>query len=291
MPKFKTPRGYFKSDFGLHHHFFYNHNYDLTLETKNDTIMTIVRTSDDVDTPETTKVNPQNATFDAKDVGPLIHQGSIVDKVKIHTIHTLTELCTETDKIHSLMLHQGMIMGCFADDWDPLSDENSLEVEDIVRVTYDLTNRDVTPKFSGTDLVNGVQPVSNVTQAEVFGSYNLTTDLKEEAVNFDPDVYFDSKRHYSNGGAVNKVMPRLNSIYLNDKKSTSMSSSFTKFLPERCRYGRRGLFVGMLEHLPIYTNERQICDSWVAPTAGAHLNTKVIVDFIEWNQLFNQKQS
>ncbi len=290
MPKFRPPRGYVQSDFPLHHHIVYNTNYDLALETKNDTMFTILRCSDVEDTPSSTDVNPEANGFDPVEVGPTIHKGSIVDKIKIHTIHTLTELCTETDKIHSLMLHQGMIMGCFADDWDPLSDKNSLEVEDIVRVTYDLTNRDVTPKFSGIDLINGVHPLNTVVETEVFGTYNLTVDTKMEAVNFNPDIYFDSKRHYSNGGAVNKVMPRLNSLYLNDKRSTSMSSSFTKFVPERCRYGRTGLYMGILEHMPIYSDIRQICDSWVAPTAGAHVNTKMIIDFMEWNQGFDQSQ-
>ncbi len=285
--RIKPPRGYFQADYGLLHHFVYNTNYDLTLETKNDTMFTLLRCSDSEDKPETTRVNPEHSSFD-KEVGPTIHRNSIVDKIKIHTIHTLTELCTETDKIHSLMLHQGMIMGCFSDDWDPLDDPSSLEVEDIVRVTYATADRDVTPKFSGTDLINGVHPLGTVVETEVFGTHNLTVDTKMEAVNFNPDIYFDSKRHYSNGGAVNKVMPRLNSIYLNDKKSTSVSSSFTKFVPERCRYGRTGQFMGILEHLPIYTDKRQICDSWTAPTAGAHVNTKMIVDFIEWNQQFDQ---
>ncbi len=291
MPKYTPPRGYSRFDFPLHHHFFHNHTYDITLETKNDTIMTLLRASDDEIKPSTTKVNPNHASFDAKETGCQINQASIVDKIKIHTIHTLTELATETDKIHSLMLHKGFIGGCFADDWDPLDDSSSLEVEDIVRVTFDLTNRDVTPKFSGTDLVNGVQPQNTVINAEVFGDMNLTTDTKMEAVNFDPDVYFDSKRHYDNGGAVNKVLPRLSSIYLNDKRSTSISSSFTKFVPERCRYGRRGLFFGILEHVPIFSNERQICDPFTAPTAGAHIVSTTIVDFMEWNHAFDQEES
>ncbi len=289
MPKFKPPRGYSRFDYPLHHHFFYNHTYDITLETKNDTIMTLLHTSDAEIKPSSTKVNPNHATFDDVDLGANINQGSIVDKIKIHTIHTLTELATETDKIHSLMLHQAIVGGCFADDWDAIDDRSSLEVEDIVRLTFDTTNRDVTPKFSGTDLVNGVQPVSDTTMAETATTYNLTTDLKMEAVNFDPDVYFNSKRHFDNGGAVNKVMPRLRSIFLNDKRSTSISSSFTKFVPERCRYGRRGLFFGILEHVPIFSNERQICDPFTAPTAGAHIVSTTIIDFMEWNQQFDQE--
>ncbi len=286
----KLPRGYFRADFGLRHHFVYNHTFDVVTETKNDTILTLVRTSDDVDNPSTTKVNPNANNYDEVDAGPLIHHNSIVDKLSIHTIYTLTELCTETDKIHALMIHEAMIMGCFSDDWDPLDDKTNLEVEDIVRVTFDTTNRDVTPKFSAVNLVNGVQPVSDVTQAEGFAAYNLSVDTLIEAVNFDPDVYFDSKRQYTNGGAVNKVMPRLNSVFLNSKQKSFQKTGGTKFLPERCRYGRRGLFVGMLQHLPIYSNERQVCDSFTAPTAGAHINAKTIVDYYEYNPLFDQQE-
>jgi len=291
MPKFSPPRGYSRFDYPLHHHFFYNHTYDITLETKNDTIMTLLHTTDIETKPSSIKVNPNHPSFDSVDTGANINQGSIVDKIKIRTIHTLTELAVETDKIGSLMLHRGFIGGCFADDWDPLDDRSSLEVEDIVRVTFDPTNRDVTPKFSAVDLVNGVQPISLVTETETFTTYNLGTDLKMEAVNFDPDVYFNSKRHFDNGGAVNKVMPRLNSVFLNDKRSTSRSFSQTKFVPERCRYGRRGLFFGILEHVPIFSNERQICDPFTAPTAGAHIVSTTIVDFMEWNQSFDQEDS
>ncbi len=287
MPKFKTPRGYQRFDYPFHHHFVYQHSYDITAETKNDTMLTLLRSSDVASKAKTVNVNPQNTSF-VKETGPLICQGSIVDKMKIHQIHTLTELLTETDKIHTLMLHQAIIGGCFAEDWDPLDDASSLEVEDIVRLTYDTTNRDVTPKFSGTDLVAGIHPMVTELDAEVFGDLNLTTDTKMEAINFDPDVYFNSKRYGSTGSAVNKVMPSLRSLYLNDKKSASITSSFTKFVPERCRYGRRGLFFGMLEHVPIFSNSRQICDPYTSPTAGSHIISTTVVDFMEWNTQFEQ---
>ncbi len=291
MPE-KPPRGYRTNDRGLNHHFVYDFTLDITDETKNSTIATLLRTSDDTVDPSTIEVNDRNANF-AEDAGPLICADSIVQKMSCIKVMGLTELAYSTDRLYNVKLMQSQIAGCFPEDWNPLDDRTSLKVEDICEVTYDATKQDVTPKFSGIDLPegnSGAHPFSDVTDAEVFGDYNLTTSDNNESVAFDLDTYFSARKNYSNKGALKKVMPFIRSHRLNAAKEYGKSFSMTKFIPERCRYGREGLFLGDLIHLPIYTRPEQFTDSFTAPTAGAHVFVKYIVNFTEFNTEFNQKR-
>ncbi len=200
----------------------------------------------------------------------------------------MTEKLIETDKIKKVNLLTGMIKGCFAESWNPLDDASTLMVEDIARVTFDATEREVTPKHSGTDLLNGTHPFSNVTHNEVWGDLSLTTDANMESVAFDPDLYYTAIRTYDNGGALKKVMPSLQNNYLNAAKGASITFSETRFVPEFCRYGRPGNYMGEMVHMPLYTDKRQVADSFTAPSAGADVNVKYHIEFLEWNQYFDQ---
>ncbi len=285
----RPPAGYNTRDKPLPHLFVYQASLNIVTDIVRSTMFTYLRTTKDSNDPSTIEVNPRNAAF-ATDTGAVICEDSIVQKMNIVKMYGMTEGARETENYTAVKFYHTNIMGVFEDSWTPKDEKTSLEVEDILEVTRDATKMDVTPKFSGTKLTGSLlQPVSTVTMAEAFGDYNLNTNLTMEGVAFDLDTYFN-KRFYTNGGKVNAASPRMNSTILNVSRGGIKTSSETKFLPKRMRFGRRDLYFGELYHLPKYTEASQILDHSQVPANAALVYMKVIVSFNEWNTEFDQKR-
>lgn len=248
-----------------------------------------MRTSKATNDPSTIEVNPRNATF-AVDTGALICEDSIVQKMQIVKHYFMTEGALITENYQAIKIFHTNIMGVFEDSWTPKDEKTSLEVEDVLEVTRDATNMDVTPKFNGTDLTSSSpQPMSTVTKTEVFGDINLGGNTNMEGVEFDLDTYFN-KRYYTNGGKISSASPRMDSTILKKSQGGYRGSSQTKFLPKHMRFGRRDLFFGELYHLPKYNLAEQILDPVQVPANVGHVGIKVIVTFNEWNTEFDQKR-
>lgn len=248
-----------------------------------------MRTTNASNDPTTIEVNPKNSAF-AVDTGAVICEDSIVQKISLVKSAMLNETSRETEKILAIKYYHTNIMGVFEDSWTPKDEKTNLEVEDILEVTRIAAQMDVIPKFNATNLSGtSTQPFSTVTMTEVFGDYTLSGNADSEGVTFDLDTYFNSKKFFTNGGKVTAASPRMDSTIISQKNGGFITSSQTKFLPQRMRFGRRDLFFGELYHLPIFTEASQILDPDQVYANAAYVNFKVIVSFMEWNTEFNQK--
>ncbi len=267
----KPPFGYNKRDKPLPHHFVYQWGLDLTAATKDSFLATYMRTSKNSSDPATIEVNNRNTNF-VVDIGPLICEESIVQKMTIAKTTTMTKLARVTDNLHAITVMNGMMKGVFADTWSPADELTTTKIEDIVEVTDEATNMDVVPKHTGTDLSDeGDQPLSNVTATEVFGDYNLTTNANLEGVDFNLKTYRDALRYYTIAGKLRTVMPFLKRRILT-YRMPSFTSFQTKFIPKQFRFGRRDLFIGELFHQPLFNTADQISNTFVSPTAGGHVD-------------------
>ncbi len=288
----RPPFGYNKRDKPLPHLFAHIFGLNMLTDTVRSTVSTFLRTSKATNDPSTIEVNPRNAAF-AVDTGALICEDSIVQKMSIVKSYSLSEGARETENFLAVKLFHTNIMGVFEDSWTPKDEKTNLEVEDILELTRDATNMDVTPKFNSTSLtgaVVGAHPLSNVTKTEVFGDLNLSGDATMEGVEFDLDTYFDSKRFMTNGGKVNAASPRMGSTILNVANGGYSTSGGVKFLPKHMRFGRRDLFFGEIHHLPKQNNVAQIVDHLQVPANAMTVSVKIIVAFNEWNTEFDQKR-
>ncbi len=288
----RPPFGYNKRDKPLPHKFGYKFTLNLLTDTVRSTVATYMRTSKATNDPSTIEVNPRNSAF-AVDTGALICEDSIVQKMSIVKNYFMTENARETENFTAIKFFNSMIMGVFEDSWTPKDEKTSLEVEDVLELTRDATNMDVTPKYNGTNLTGlastQLVPLSTVTKTEVFGDVNLTVDAMMEGVDFDLDTYFN-KRFFTNGGKISAASPRMNNTILRESNGGVFTSSETKFLPKRMRFGRRDLFMGELFHLPKHLDFAQVIDHSQVPANAGTVGFKIIVSFNEWNTEFDQKR-
>ncbi len=286
----RPPKGYNRRDKPLPHLFEYNVGLRINSSGLQSFISSYIRTHKDTNDPTTIEVNSRNANF-LVDTGSLICEDSIVQKMHIVKTYTMGLLMLDTDKIRHVKVFHSMYGGVFSDSWSPEDEKTSLAVEDILELTDDeATNMDVTPKFAGANFVSYTNhPVSNVTKTEVFGDLNLSVNLVPEGVAFDLDTYFNSKRFYTNGGKVQAASPFIGATTLTHQKPF-YTTSYTKFIKQHLRFGRRDLYIGELHHLPQYDASAQITDPFDAPSASSQVTMKVICSYNEWNEDFNQKK-
>lgn len=292
MPK-HPPKGYFDQEYPLYHEFTYKFSMNLTDPVQDATICTLIRTSEvKVVTPEAIEVHPENAAF-AENNGPLNHLGSIVPTMSISINAFLSEAsiaiigADRPIKFNWMPLYTGFINSLTAE--DTLS---ALQIEDILELKHDITNKDVTPLFV-SDLDNAVghsadHPIttepSGITD-EVFGDYNLGVDLIMESVAFDKSIYFDLMKYGTNRAMLRKVAPHMNTAMVSARRPYSYySNNFTYPSVKRIN---PYTFCGILFSLPqAGAIEQPVLDSEV--TDVEHLFLTLRCRYPEWNPNFDQ---
>ncbi len=279
------PKGYRQQEYPLYHQFSYNFYLSAENTLADSTIVTLLHTSELGIAPEALEVNPSNATF-AEDGGPGIFNGSIVPRIMIKMTAQLGEATVETDKLKYLKFHWMPIYTSFLDNLTAEDDKTAVEVEDILELQHATDNKDTYPLFNGTSMYSGSdQPVSTLPFAETFTTYGLTTDLKLEGVNFDPNLFFQALRYYSNKGMLSKSIGPYKEITVSEHRPyTYFSNNFTN---PKVKRGNPYTFCGILFHCDQTGGVHQFYDI-TDSTAIGHILIKLQVNFAEWNQNFDQ---
>ncbi len=289
MARENPPRGYDSRDFPLPHRFIYDYMLELGVATKNSTMQTYMRTTKKSADPATIPVNPRNSAY-AIETGPTICFDSIVAKMTISKLFTLTELA-KTDNIGAVKFHTMKIMGAWEDDYTAIDEDTSETIQTILELTMDATNEDVTPKYA-TNLIGTTanHPVSNLVDAdEAFGDWNLDTNLVMEGVAFNADTMFNALRFFTNGGKLKTLMGKYKTHILSQNRLFSNVFE-NKFVPKKVQFGVPAMYFGELVHIPLSTEPDQVVPTSQGLTGGGYLSCKTIVSFNEWNKEFDQRR-
>ncbi len=282
------PRGYSQTQFPLPHDFNYKFALDAADTTKEATICTLFRASEGAINADTVLVNPAHATF-AEDTGPMVYMGSIIPRVSVSFTAKINQVAHDIDKVQHLNFKWMPIYTAFLNTLDaenvgtPASD-----IETIIEMKHDTTNKRAGPLFTGTDLLNAAcHPLSTIGETEVFGDYDLTTNAIMEAVNFQEEEFWDAKSYYTNAGMLNKVTGSFRTVSLDfDRKPyTYGSSNFTKPMVKR---GNPYMFCGILFYVPPAGEFGQTAEAADITTSISHIQFYVKVRFDEWNSEFDQ---
>ncbi len=282
MNKF-PPRGYRRSEHPLPHNFgnvtvLYGED-----ETKNSMIFTLLRTSEACLAPDTIEVNPEHASF-GEDVGALIQKGSIVPRINLRIYANMTKDAIETDKMRTIKFNWMPIYISFLDSLEAEDSKTAVQIEDILELQHDTTNKDVYPLHSTVKL-GGNHPLSNKNAVEVLGDYGLTTTAVQESVAFDKQLFFDALQYYTNSGMLKRVTGKMRTVTIGrDRPYVYHSNNFTNPSVKR---GNPYTFCGILYHVPQGDSADQVFGS-SDTTNITHLRVSTQVRFDEWNPDFDQ---
>ncbi len=287
MPS-RPPRGYRDNEHPLYHNFRYTFSMGMESFTKDSTICTIFRTSEAATAPETIFVNPAHPAF-VQDAGPLIHNGSIVPRISVQFVVSISKVAIATDAVRYMIVKYAPIYTAFLESLTAEDAKTGDAVEDIVGLQHETTNKDTYPLFETADLPNaGNQPLSTVPATEVFGDYGLTTDAKLQNVTFGEELYYDAKQYYSNSGMLRKVMPGWRTMYLNQNKIFKYNSN--NFTNPSVKRGNPYTFCGIMFDVP-QAGEGEQPHIASETTDIAHVNIGMHIRFEEWNPTFEQART
>ncbi len=278
------PKGYRASEYPLPHDFDYKFSLGLGAGTKDSTIITLLRTSEVCNAPDTIEVNPKNANF-AEETGPLIQNDSIIPKLSVRMECRMSEKAFHTDNIHYIKFHYMPLYCSFVDNYDAIDDKTGVKIEDIIEMQHDTTNKDGYPKFAGNKLpgAGGSQPLSTINASEALADYGLTTTAVLEDVTFDEDLFFDALSYYTNGPMLKTVIGGYRTAFVNrDRKWQQFSNKFT--MP-KVKRGNPYTFCGILFHVPLGSQQGLISGEY---SDVEHLNFNIKVRYDEWNPGFDQ---
>ncbi len=283
--KKRPPRGYRTQEHPLPHNFGYLFQLNAEDETKNSTIATIFRTTELAIAADTIEVNPAHPDF-AEESGCIIHNGSIIPKVDFIFKMKLSKLAIETDKLQNLTVHWMPIYTAFLPSLDAQDSKTAVQIEDILELQHDATNKDTYPLFTGTKLLTAInQPLSTIPLTEAFADIGLAVSAVSESVAFDHLLWKDAVQYYTNRQMLRKVGGRMRTVRLSREKEFHFhSSNFTNPIVKR---GNEYTFCGVLVHLPQMGSTEQLGSAADTTNIG-HVDVAMSIRFDEWNPFFEQ---
>ncbi len=296
------PKGFKQEQYPLRHRLIWSYGLSAKTATMNSALMLMVHSSNDmVGAPSTIIVNPHNPDY-VEDTGPLVRQMSIIDRLKISMTFNMTSLCADRnetasaawtgDGITHIHLLWRPIFFSFPEKLDAADEKTTTTVAAILALTKDASKEDVVP-LTTTKLPAGgtpsevVMPSSIINDVQVFGDYNMTTNLEMEEHVWDETLFQTALRKYTNKGALKACVGRTRHVHLTRERpfkkffiDKPVPSAIRRVLP----YG----FFGIAVHLPVTVDYGS--DFYDVSLTGSkpHLGVKCIAQFHEWNHEHEQ---
>lgn len=299
------PRGFKAELYPLKHRLIYSAGLNIVNEAENSVFFTLIRHTSDViaGTPGSIVVNPHNTNY-VEDAGPAVCKMSIIDKLSLSLKFNMTEQCSpdtevaagvfQGDDIQALHFLWRPVFFSFNEKLAAADDDTSTTVETILALTSDTTFEDVVPLSTGKLPAGGLSdlsfPVSTVNIAEVFGDYNMTTNMTAEAHVSDEDLFQAALTRYTNKGALRSMVGRTRHVTLNQNRRYK-NYFLNKFVPRSVRRIMPYSFFGIQIHLPLHSDVDQQYSSSSNTTGLAHLGIKAICKYNEWNADHYQEMS
>ncbi len=301
----RPPKGFKAEEYPLRHRLVHAFQLAIGSDNANTAFLPLVRSSKNagggvLNLPSTIQVNPHNSDYE-EETGPLCQQMSIIDRLRISMKFTMLEQCDtlhETaagtflgDSIQAFSFLWRPIFNVYPEKMDAADDDTTNTVAAILGMTKDDTNEDVVPVTTNNLPVGGASdtdlPISTTNvDAEVFGDYNMSTDLIMEDHVFDEDLLQSGLRRFTNKGALRSCLGRTRHVTLSQNRRYH-NVYLDKFVPRAIRRIQPFALFGIQVHIPIHTHVSQHFLGTAPSTSLGHLGVKIITNYHEWNSEFD----
>jgi len=303
------PPGFKAELYPLRHRLVYSFGLSARDESTNTALCPLVRHTSDViaGTPGSIIVNPHHTGY-VTDAGPTVAKMSIIDKLSLTIKFNMTQQCNDRahtsgqstaevfsgDGVHHLKFLWRPIFFSFGEKLDAADDDTGTTVETILGLTKDSTFEDVVPLTTNNLYTAGtselVHPVSTVNIIEVFGDYNMTTDMIMEDHVWDEDLFHEALRRYTNKGALRACVGRTRHVNLSTERPFR-NYYINKFVPRAIRRIVPYSFFGIQVHVPLEDDPEGDYHSINLTSGFPHVGCKIICNYHEWNADHYQEMS
>ncbi len=303
----RPPKGYRAEEYPLRHRLVHRLGLALGSGTDNTALLPLVMHSNEMDkVAKLVVVNPHN-TFYETDGGPLCRDMSIIDRMRISLKFTMGSDCDikhwvsgnsntapvfAGDDINSFSFLWRPIFNVYPEKLDAADDDTGTTVAAILGLTKDATFEDVVPlttnKLSTAGSSDRSLPVSTVNAVQVFGDFNMTTNLTMEDHVYDETLLQDALKRYTNKGALRSCMGRTRHVTLTRNRPFK-NFFIDKFVPRAIRRIQPYGFFGIQIHVPLDTDDTQHYLNTDPAGSSVHLGISMITHYHEWHQDFRQE--
>lgn len=259
----------------------YGHEIESTV-TKHTTSVPLLYYSEAIGSPTSVKTNPEHASF-AEESSPAVYPESYIGKWFCEVEFALTKAALETDKLHAVRMGYMVQKLAFETDYTAKDEISGLEIEDILELQHETTNRTGLPLYTGTDM-----PVpftgSTDLHADVTG---LTTDQKLESVNFSRDNYYDILQYGKTSKKLQACQKGLKFFVLtrnNPRRKLKI------FLDPKVRKVQPYTSFCLLTHAPLVDTAMQIPLSGDTTIDTIAVTVSIRQRFNEWNDSFSAER-
>lgn len=249
-------------------------NADSGQTTKGGTMVPILMQDEGRGDPNSIYTNPESASF-SEYQGPNTFPDSKVYFAKANVELALNKSVYSTDNVNTLKIIVFPIMTSFLENLTAKDEVSTLEVEDILELQHETTDRQAYPLWNGTKLSG----THLETGADVPG---LTTNTNIEGVTFDMNTIYDSLQFYTNGGKVRHTVGKMKTLYLNRDRILRLQYRIKSKAKRQNPY--TSFNVGF--YLPDEASFNQLTVGGDL-TSGNHVVAKVAYRYNEYNPNFN----
>jgi hypothetical protein len=255
-------------------------SFDLSAYTgsRNCTLYPLV-SYDEARIPANINTHPEHASFAEYD-SPNCAPDSKINRNHTTLELSLTKHCWNIDKVEALKVYVVPVMLSFKDNYTAIDELTSVEVQDVLEMQTEATDRQGYPIWSGTKL-NGDLATLGI---DVVG---LTTNQTIEMVAFDMDLYYDALQYYTIGPKLAKSTGNVKALTVKRGHPTRMKIH----IPSKAKRMNEYTFFGVIIYVPTGGNVRQYSQSGDFTDTDDHVICKVTHRFLEWNRSFDSERA
>lgn len=240
--------------------------------------------------------NPANASF-AESSEPNTYPESRIDSINCSILMDLTKHSWVTDRLRALNVTFGLIAVSFLEDLTPIDVKTGTDIETLLCLAHETTDKQCYPDWSGTDLQGDTVEVG----ANVPG---LTTNTNIEGINISGfgtfhdyiNTVFDAMKYYSNGPKLRKCL-KLFTKRLDVSKHGGSNQlidagtgalNFHIRIPSKVKFQNEYTFFGLMIGLQELGSGSQYGISSDA-SAGDHVHFSMRTRYMEKNDYFDHE--
>ncbi len=254
--------------------------FELDDATIDSTIIPILFYDEGLGSPDAQETHPENAAF-AVTSQPNVFVNSRIDKINAQLKISLTSKAID-DNIPAIRIAFMVIKMSFKENYIAIDELSSSEVQDILTLQTESTDRQGFPLFAGPKIAEKFTN-SSLMHANVPG---LTTNQKIEGTAFVASDYYNAIHYKTIAGKLKNSTRGLKWLTLTQNRPIA---NIKIHIDSKVKRANEYTFYGLLVYCPVVNTTEQIPVTADITAATNYVFCDFYARWNEWNQRFNSK--
>ncbi len=242
------------------------------------TMIPVICHDEGLGAPDTYNSHPQHASFAVAGEAQCF-VNSRVNRISAQLEVGLSSKALD-DNLPAVKFGYMVIATAFEEKLDAKDELTGSDIEAILELQYETTDRQTYPLFNGTDMAFPWANSGNFPANQL----GLTTDTKCEGITFDIEAFYDSIDFYTTAGLIRKLQFGLKWITLS-KRNPYVTIPIS--IKSRVKRINEYAFLGVLMTAPVVDSQFQSVHTTDITAATQYVHARLMYRYDEWNLGFD----